>query len=277
MVLLLVQSPQVLQRGALLGAFTGAVGGGVAQSSLAGNWGGIAVNATASGITSELNGGSFGSGFVSAGLSGYLAPHINSGNAFQDGVANAMIGGTISTFTGGKFANGAITAAYAYSFNKLINSAYVGMEADERTASTSNAGEDLFSDVSNKTKATTALNLVRETCPTEYHCDVPNEFEIADIGETLVAHTNVYTRTLTFNSRLLDFKVHYDIQQLLDAAYHETMHRGDPFRTRWADAAAEAAGYYTDNHESIYARALELAIKNLSTYESRLNGTRAGH
>ena len=50
------------------------MGSGILQSSLAGTWAGMAVNATASGITSELNGGRFGSGFLSAGLSAVLAP-----------------------------------------------------------------------------------------------------------------------------------------------------------------------------------------------------------
>ena len=109
-------------KGGLLGAFTGAVGGGILQSSLAGTWGGIAVNATASGITSELNGGRFGSGFLSAGLSAVLAPHMETGNSFQDGLSAAVMGGTISAMTGGKFANGAATAAFSFSFKELMDS-----------------------------------------------------------------------------------------------------------------------------------------------------------
>lgn len=108
-------------KGALLGAFTGAVGSGILQSSLAGTWAGMAVNATASGITSELNGGRFGSGFLSAGLSAVLAPHMETGNSFQDGLSAAVVGGTISSMTGGKFANGAVTAAFNSAFGALAS------------------------------------------------------------------------------------------------------------------------------------------------------------
>ena len=70
---------------------------------------------------SELQGGKFGHGFVSAGLT----KAINVNNIFGTSAnlrgvriaAAAVIGGTISKVTGGKFSNGAITAAFAQAFN----------------------------------------------------------------------------------------------------------------------------------------------------------------
>lgn len=121
-------------KGALLGAFTGAVGSGILQSSLAGTWAGMAVNATASGITSELNGGRFGSGFLSAGLSAVLAPHMETGNSFQDGLSAAVMGGTISAMTGGKFANGAITATFSSAFGAMARNAAQNRAMDQRMA-----------------------------------------------------------------------------------------------------------------------------------------------
>ena len=61
---------------------------------------------------SDLQGGKFGHGFISAGV-GAVA-----GGAFGKAPVNriigsAIVGGTISKLTGGKFANGAATAAFA--------------------------------------------------------------------------------------------------------------------------------------------------------------------
>lgn len=61
---------------------------------------------------SDLQGGKFGHGFISAGV-GAIA-----GGAFGKAPTNriigsAVVGGTLSKITGGKFANGALTAAFA--------------------------------------------------------------------------------------------------------------------------------------------------------------------
>lgn len=77
------------------------------------------------GIGSVLQGGKFGHGFASAGLTKFI--NINAafdkagmGNVRFDGAriaAAAIIGGTISDATGGKFANGAMTAAMGQALN----------------------------------------------------------------------------------------------------------------------------------------------------------------
>jgi RHS repeat-associated protein len=77
----------------------------------------IAVMATLGGITSVLQGGKFGHGFVSAGLSAIGGQFIKGANWIKKGVgktvAKITLGGTISKITGGKFANGAAGAAFA--------------------------------------------------------------------------------------------------------------------------------------------------------------------
>jgi RHS repeat-associated protein len=84
------------------------------------------------GVMSSLQGGKFGHGFISAGTSALVGPHIGKIES-QTGqvMVAAMAGGTISAATGGKFANGAVTAAMSYAFASRANrSQGGGMAAD---------------------------------------------------------------------------------------------------------------------------------------------------
>ncbi|MEZ5525279.1 MAG: RHS repeat-associated core domain-containing protein [Pseudomonadales bacterium] len=107
-------------KGGLFGAVSGAAFGAIGQQA----WG-LPGKALAHGVTggvmSELQGGKFGHGFISAGFSklanvnsiiGYGADkaHLRVGLA-------AILGGTLSDATGGKFANGAVSAAFGQVFN----------------------------------------------------------------------------------------------------------------------------------------------------------------
>ncbi len=92
-----------------------AVNRGLTAPQLASN---VALSSVAGGVMSDLQGGKFGHGMVSAGLSTAASPafdHISM-PAGQVVVA-AIIGGTASSITGGKFANGAVTAAFAHAFS----------------------------------------------------------------------------------------------------------------------------------------------------------------
>lgn len=79
----------------------------------------------AGGVLNELQGGKFGHGFISAGLTKFASSRwisqIEGGNWYhvlgRTAIA-AAVGGTVSKITGGKFANGAQTAAYAHLFNE---------------------------------------------------------------------------------------------------------------------------------------------------------------
>ena len=101
-------------------AFSSLNGVNFAESAVGEIIGGIAAEVLAygaiGGIANVLQGGRFGHGFVSAGLSaplgGGLAKALGGGPtaAFMSRV---VVGGTISKATGGKFANGAVSAAFA--------------------------------------------------------------------------------------------------------------------------------------------------------------------
>ena len=101
------------------GPFGYGVGDGPAQ---------LALNALASGfvggVLHELQGGKFGHGFLSAGVSAFAKPAIRhafgttaAGRPYRI-AARAAIGGTLSAATGGKFVNGAITAAFSQAYNE---------------------------------------------------------------------------------------------------------------------------------------------------------------
>ena len=113
-------------KGGITGALSAAMFHGIGEhfnaSKLKGGWEHVSSHALAGGISSVLDGGKFGHGFVSAGLTKAL--DVNSmikGKGVeltaQRVVLAGIIGGTVSQITGGKFANGAITAAMAQRFN----------------------------------------------------------------------------------------------------------------------------------------------------------------
>jgi RHS repeat-associated protein len=79
----------------------------------------VLAHAAAGGFVEAINGGNFGHGFVSAGLSVSLEPTIDTGSKLGDGFLHAMLGGTASELSGGKFANGALAAVFAYAFNQM--------------------------------------------------------------------------------------------------------------------------------------------------------------
>ena len=91
-----------------------------------GGVGHIGSHAVAGGVFAELQGGKFGHGFVSAGVTKALTPYISKvdsgidieGKDIGQAAIAATVGGTVSELTGGKFANGAITAAYGNLFNE---------------------------------------------------------------------------------------------------------------------------------------------------------------
>ncbi|KZN60047.1 hypothetical protein N474_25255 [Pseudoalteromonas luteoviolacea CPMOR-2] len=106
---------------AIAGVFYG-IGQGAVALDAVGSPLHIAAHAVAGGIIADVQGGNFGHGFWSAGLT--KAANVNgmiSSAGVEYDIARvavaAAIGGTISELTGGKFANGAITAAYAQAYN----------------------------------------------------------------------------------------------------------------------------------------------------------------
>ena len=151
--------------GALWGAFSGAVFFGVGQG-FAGSLGegqgvfgstfksGELVRASvahglAGGTISEMQGGKFGHGFLSAGISKAATPMAVgvSDQVYIQGAAVAIVGGTTSEISGGKFANGAVTAAMAFAFNHCATTGNC-RSANEATGSVFDSLEELESVVS---------------------------------------------------------------------------------------------------------------------------------
>jgi RHS repeat-associated protein len=115
-------------RGALTGAVSAAVFAGIGsafdQAGRVGGVGHVSAHATAGGVLSVLQGGKFGHGFVSAGLT--KAANVNrimAGDTAPNAVATrvlaaGLLGGTLSEATGGKFKNGAATAAFTWALSQ---------------------------------------------------------------------------------------------------------------------------------------------------------------
>jgi hypothetical protein len=121
--------------GALWGAFSamtfygigqwmpgGANGNGVFNSNYTATElaGASLTHGAAGGVISHMQGGKFGHGFLSAGVTKVFSPaiHDDSGNRLAQTAIAAVVGGSVSQATGGKFANGAVTAAMAFALNQ---------------------------------------------------------------------------------------------------------------------------------------------------------------
>ena len=86
----------------------------------------IAAHALVGGVIAELQGGKFGHGFFSAGVTkGFGGAFLPGGEGLSTAqvargtVVSAIIGGTASKISGGKFANGAQTAVFQYLYNQM--------------------------------------------------------------------------------------------------------------------------------------------------------------
>ncbi|MDH5824924.1 FG-GAP-like repeat-containing protein [Luteimonas sp. RD2P54] len=105
---------------------TGEAGTGVFGSGLSsGAYGAkVIAHGATGGVMSTLQGGKFGHGFASAGVTQVFAPGIDQIGGRAPSYAGARIaaaaalGGTAAKLSGGKFANGAITAAFSRAFNE---------------------------------------------------------------------------------------------------------------------------------------------------------------
>ncbi len=133
-------------QGAVAGAFAGALFAGIGQGFDSWDWahaggsiGGTGLNdigyaakilahGIAGGVMSELEGGKFGNGFLSAGVTEATGPAIDGLDetnhplgqsvSAERVITAAVVGGTTSALTGGSFANGAITGAFSRAFNE---------------------------------------------------------------------------------------------------------------------------------------------------------------
>uniref|UniRef100_UPI0023E816EE RHS repeat-associated core domain-containing protein n=1 Tax=Pseudoalteromonas rubra TaxID=43658 RepID=UPI0023E816EE len=81
----------------------------------------IFAHALTGGIVSDLQGGKFGHGFFSAGLTkgAQVAGLVSMDNVIIGTAQSMVVAGTISKLTGGKFANAAVTGAFQYLYNAV--------------------------------------------------------------------------------------------------------------------------------------------------------------
>jgi RHS repeat-associated protein len=92
------------------------------------------------GITTVLQGGKFGHGFISAGVGTALGNVVRAGTRLGDAlkavgrtIVRSVAGGTISKITGGKFANGALMGAFAYAVGHGVKEFVENNEVGFRT------------------------------------------------------------------------------------------------------------------------------------------------
>ncbi|MFY8274639.1 RHS repeat domain-containing protein [Pseudoalteromonas sp. SSDWG2] len=106
--------------GALSGAVFGAIGGSFKAYGVENTGVQMAAHATAGGVLSDIQGGKFGHGFISAGIMKGVGK-IQTQASYGRVIIQAIAGGTVSRLTGGKFANGAVTSAIQFIVNQLSN------------------------------------------------------------------------------------------------------------------------------------------------------------
>jgi hypothetical protein len=101
----------------------------------------ISAHALVGGISSSLQGGKFGHGFFSAGVTKGIGGAFLPGGAglsqseiLKGTVVSAVIGGTTSKISGGKFANGAQTGAFQYLLNQVGENYPFGKETQMAVA-----------------------------------------------------------------------------------------------------------------------------------------------
>src|SRR5699024_2799041 len=105
--------------GSSLGDGKGVMGSGYSKAELARA---TVAHGVAGGTLSKLQGGRFGHGLASAGITKVASPASASAahdTSFAEVTTATIAGGSISSISGGKFANGAVTAAMAYAFASM--------------------------------------------------------------------------------------------------------------------------------------------------------------
>ena len=126
------------------GALAGAVSAGMFSQlhGMSPGIGKIAAHGIAGGIMSEMQGGSFKSGFLAAGFTQAasqmgLFNNLGDPSTWDGRAANAIgaavVGGTASVIGGGKFANGAMTGAFSRLFNDIRDNQIAGKAAERLT------------------------------------------------------------------------------------------------------------------------------------------------
>ncbi len=108
-------------KAALVGGLTGAGFGWAGRTGLSAAQR-VFAHGAIGGVSSELSGGKFSSGFISSAFAKVATPSVSNAigdNVIAKTVAMATVAGTASELAGGKFGNGAMSGAFAYLYNEL--------------------------------------------------------------------------------------------------------------------------------------------------------------
>ena len=127
-------------KGAVLGGISGALMGGVAQFTV--NFSPFyqaPIMGTAGGISAELQGGDFWSGFAGSSLGAISSGYVKgfSGESAARVASAAVIGGAVEELSGGEFANGARTAAFGQIVTEGVSSSLRAIEESKSRPMTS--------------------------------------------------------------------------------------------------------------------------------------------
>ncbi|MBW9336787.1 hypothetical protein FEE59_25050, partial [Herbaspirillum sp. RU 5E] len=116
-----------IQGGITAAAFYGVGSFADSQGWGAGSIGRTAVHALAGCGTSAAFGGNCSTGAIAAGFAQAVGPKLQFQEFAANVAARAIVGGTASVLGGGKFENGALTAAFAYTFNECGHTRMCGV------------------------------------------------------------------------------------------------------------------------------------------------------
>ncbi|QND81034.1 VCBS repeat-containing protein [Pseudoxanthomonas mexicana] len=144
-------------QGGVFGAFTAALTFGIGNAAGMGPGSQLFARAYTGGLIEVMQGGKFGHGFASAGLTAAFMPQVgNIQNDVARTTVGALVGGTLSAATGSKFANGAISGAIQGAMAKAPHEAVRGrvpryaqdVEVDPRVAALAMAeGEEAMKEI----------------------------------------------------------------------------------------------------------------------------------
>jgi len=208
-------------------------------------------HALAGGIMNRLQGGKFGDGFASAGVTQALSPAIGKVNSSNKGFSPqrvavaAMVGGTASAVSGGKFANGAVTAAFSRAFNDEASKKRAFDELQERAnAIVDQVRDSFFADKSSPVNIEwrdfqTVVQADFELARSLGLKDMPDEafgpFAREGTGDSRFGHSALFGAKYNFVNAPAPFSgvqngsdVNYYYQGIIWAAHgasNETLHR----------------------------------------------------
>ena len=150
-------------RGTVMGAVDALLTFGIGQN-ITNPYALIAAHSLKGGMLEAMNGGDFGHGFVTAGLSKAVGMGVDKlavGDPMKI-IVQALAGGTVSAATGGDFANGAISAALQFAFNQALSDVFKEMISRAGTGMPV-TGDDAADIVAKNIKGV-AAHCARESC-----------------------------------------------------------------------------------------------------------------